>query len=216
MKIQQLELFKIFTGKDSLRPVVELPFEFEGKVYATDAHKLIRCDKSLVEFELENPHKSLNATKSFTESDCNRIIKTKLEDFEIFKIEDDYDCVGKDIDCSECDGSGDVLWTYKYGEKEYDCPVCDGSGLMSKTRLVPNGKKTFNKQAYATIDGVFYNINVLISIFEAQKIIGEDLVSLNICKKTKPALFKIGDYEFLIMPILDDEYSKSLIEITFI
>lgn len=211
----QEKLFKMFCGDDELRTKMLLPFEFNGKIYATDAHKLIRCDKSILEFKLTNKEKPLNAEAVIPKENCNRILKTKVEDFEQFKIVDDYDKVGKDLDCKECTGTGSVEWSYKNYEEEHDCPVCDGSGYSSESRLVPNGKKTFDKKAYLTIDGIFFNINLFMAIFEAQKIIGDEIISLNICTKTKPALFKIGNYEFVIMPIMNYEGDVSLIDLEF-
>lgn len=214
--MEQLELFKMFCGCDEIRPAMLLPFEFNGKIYATDTHKLIRCDKSFCEFELTNTHKPLNTESAIPTINCNRIIKTKLEDFDIFKTEDEFKENGKDIKCIECDGDGEVEWEYEHHTKTDDCPVCDGSGFSSRTKLVPNGKKTFPKYAYVTIDGVFFNINILKSIFEAQKMIGDEIISLNIVTKNKPALFKIGNYDFLAMPVSNNENDVSLLDISFI
>lgn len=205
----------MFCGDDELRPAMLLPFEYNGKIYATDAHKLIRCDKSILEFELTNKEKALNGESVFPKENCNRILKTKIEDLEPFKFADDYDTIGKDVDCDECDGTGTVEWNYKHYEEEYDCPKCDGSGLSSGSRLVPNGKKTFDKIAYLAIDGVFFNINLFISLFEAQKIIGGDIISLNVVEPRKPSLFKISNYEFIFMPILNYEGDVSLIDLEF-
>jgi hypothetical protein len=214
--MEQIELFKIFCGDDEIRPAMLLPFEWSGKIYATDGHKLIRCDKSFIEFELTNPHKPLNCEAVMPKENCNRIVKTKFEDFDIFKTEDELVKSGKDIKCIECNGEGEVEWEYKYNTKMDECPECDGSGFSSESRLVPNGKKTFGILAYLTVDGVFFNINIFKSIFEAQKIIGDEIISLNICSKTKPALFKIGNYEFVIMPIANKETDVSLLELSFV
>ena len=213
--MNQLELFKMFCGNDEIRPAMLLPFEWNGKICATDAHKLIRCDKAFLEFELTNPHKGLNTDAAIPKITCNRIVANKLEDFEVFKTADELVKNGKDIECVECDGDGEVEWEYGRHTKTDECPVCDGSGYSSESRLVPNGKKTFEKDAYLTIDGVFFNVNIFIVVFEAQKIIGEDIISLNKVEKNKPALFKIGNYELLIMPVNNNEEDKSLLDISF-
>lgn len=213
--MKQFELFKIFCGTDEIRPKMLLPFEFDGKIYATDAHKLIRCDKSILEFELTNTYPPLNCASVIPKTNCNRVVKTKFEDFDIFKTADAFDKFGEDIKCNECDGEGEVEWDYKNHSKTDDCPICSGSGYSSEVRFVKNGKKTFENLAYLTVDGVFFNINVFKSIFEAQKIIGDEIVSLNICTKTNPALFKIGNYEFVIMPILNTDYDIPLLELSF-
>lgn len=213
--MEQLKLFKMFCGDDMIRPAMMLPFEWDGKIYATDAHKLIRCDKSYLEFELNNPHKPLNADKCIPQITCNRIVATKLEDFDIFKTEDDFDKIGEDEDCLECEGDGEVEWEYKHHTKTDDCPICNGSGLSYESRLVKNGKKTFDKYSFVKIDNVYFNINILIPIFEAQKMIGGELISLNTVENYKPAFFKIGNYEFLIMPVSHNEHDKALLDISF-
>jgi hypothetical protein len=211
----QLELFKTFCSTDDLRPVMLLPFESNGKVYATDAHKLIRCDSQLIHFTLQNPHKSLNPSSAFPEINCNRTVVTKIEDFDILKTEDELSKIGDNITCEECKGEGYVEWEYKHHTAEHECPECKCSGYSHEARFVPNGKKCFPKYAYATIDGLFFNINILISIFEAHEIIGGEIISLNKLEKARAAMFKIGDYEFLIMPIYNDGSNVSLLDIKF-
>jgi len=73
----------------------------------------------------------------------------------------------------------------------------------------------FKGYDYLTMDGVFFNINVFIKLFEAQKVIGEEIISLNICQELKPAYFKIGNYEFLFMPIRKGTGDESLVDISF-
>lgn len=213
--MEQIELFKMFCGNDGIRPVMLLPFEWDGKIYGTDAHKLIRCDKTFLEFELTNSYKPINAEACIPKINCNRIVANKLEDFDVFKTEDELIKNGEDIECSECDGEGEVEWEYRHHSKMDDCPVCNGSGFSSESRLVPTGKKTFPQYAYLTIDGVFFNINIFKSIFEAQKIIGEEIISLNKVETYKPAFFRIGNYEFVIMPINNSEDDKPLLAISF-
>ena len=58
--------------------------------------------------------------------------------------------------------------------------------------------------------------NLFISIFEAQKIIGGEIVSLNKVEKNKPALFRISDYEFIFMPIMSYDDTVSLIDLEFL
>lgn len=134
----------MFCGDDELRPAMLLPFEWNGKIYATDAHKLIRCDKSILEFELTNKEKPLNGEAVFPKENCNRILKTKIEDLEPFKFADDYDTIGKDVDCDECDGTGNIEWNYKHYEEEHDCPQTIGETDTAFERL----KEDYPKSGY--------------------------------------------------------------------
>ena len=211
----QKEIFKMFCGNDEIRPAMLLPFNYKGKVCATDAHILIRCNESDCEFELDNPHKPLNTEAAFPSFDSERIVLNKLSDFDKFKIEDELVKQGKDIDCNECDGDGEVEWEYRHYNRTDECPVCNGSGFSSESRLIPNGKKTFNKYAYVSIDGVYFNVNLLVKIFEVHELLGGELISLNIVQKNKPAAFRLGIYEFLIMPVNHNEHDVELMKISF-
>lgn len=199
--MEQEKLFKLFCGTDKIRPVMLTPFEKDEKVYATNSYVLIRCDKSDFKGVIDNPHKALNAQAVFPKETCNRILLTKYEDYDKFKTEDELVEEDENVDCPECDGEGEVTWEYESYEKEDECPVCDGSGLESESRFVPNGNKTFSSEARVKIDYSHFDINVLKLLFEAQKIIGGEIISLNFVERNKPALFRIGIYEVLIMPV---------------
>jgi len=214
-KFNQLELFKLFCGSDSNRPVMFLPFEVNEKIYATDAMTLICCDKKHLEFELTNKEKPLaKVEKVFPEINSNRIVANKMEDFDVFKTRDLLMKNGKDIKCDTCNGDGEVEWEYEHHTKIDDCPVCRGIGYSYEAKTVPTGEKTFERDVYVKIDDANFNVNVFMVIFEAQKMIGEEIVLLNKVEKYKPALFKIGKYQILIMPVGSDE--KPLLKISFI
>jgi len=136
----QFELFKMFCGNEDDRPVSKLPFEINGKVCATDFNTLIRCDKSFIDFEFDNPHKSLNVDGIIPTVTCSRIVSNKLEDFDVFKTENELAKKGEGVECSECEGFGDVEWEYEHHTKTDDCPVCHGSGYSSYAPILPTGK----------------------------------------------------------------------------
>ena len=214
--MNQTDLFNIFTGSDPCHPVYAKPFDYYGNVYATDAHSIIRCHKDFIDFELSNPFTPPNCDAVFPVLDSPRNVITSIEDFEIFKTFDELLNEDEYIDCDECGGSGRVEWEYKtFAEKHY-CPVCEGLGLSCKAKLMPTGNKIFPTEGcYATIDGVFFNINILYKVFKAQKIIGGEIISLNIVQKGKPAAFRIGNYDVLIMPIANHDTDLSKLELKF-
>lgn len=214
--MKQEELFKMFCSGDDLRPVLQLPFESNGKVVATDSYRLIRCDKDLVDFEIVNGGKAPNVDSVFPELNCNRIVTTKIEDFDFLKTEDEYKKVGKDIPCKECGGKGKVVWEYKNFEIDLYCPVCKGDGLSVRSKSIKTGNKTFpDYDCYVKIDECYFSPKIIYSLFEFQKIVGGDIISLNLVngKRPKPAAFRIGIYELLFMPLT--EGNGNILEITF-
>lgn len=60
-----LDLFTLFCRTDSDYTAMGKPFEINGRVYATDAYGLIRCDKSNCDFDITNKN---------TPPDCESIM----------------------------------------------------------------------------------------------------------------------------------------------
>jgi hypothetical protein len=213
MKTKQQLLFESFVSTDDLRLNINNPFEFKDKVYATDGHKLIRCDKNLIDFNWSNSFTSQNAETLFENIQHNRVVKQSIKSFNKLKTEDEFKKNGEDIECSECKGHGVVEWSYKGYNEDFDCPACGGSCYSFEGKNIKTGKKTFPKyECYAQIDRAFFDINVLYSIYEAQKVIGEEIIMINVCEETRtPAIFKIGVYELLIMPVINREIEPKII-----
>lgn len=197
---QTEKIFNLFTGKIKDKPVFEKPFEINGKVYATEYHKLIRIDKSLIDFELQPPAGDVPSCEAVIPVPNISIpITYNLQAFEALKTEDEFKEVGEYIDCKTCDGHGVVDWEFEHYTKEDDCPVCDGNGYASKPKKVPTGQKTFGT-SYVKCGVSYFMANLFYSIIEVAEITQKPIFLIGQPGEKKASLFKVGDFEILLMP----------------
>lgn len=112
-QFNEQELLSLFYDKENdMRPDMTAPYLKNGYVCATEAHILIRIKAETLNGEY-NEIGSLNI--DFPTDNCNFIIglqdlKTAIAS--IPQIEEE-EKVGKDIECEECDGEGEVEWEYQ-------------------------------------------------------------------------------------------------------
>jgi DnaJ-class molecular chaperone len=130
------EVFKLFTTENDLNTTFNEPFEKDNKVYATDRHCLIKIDKSLCDFSVNNKGDVPNVEAVIPVNNVNIIIDEDLSKYDIYKTEDSYDEIDEDIDCDTCDGSGEVEWEFEHYTNYFDCPVCEGSGYKEHVKKV--------------------------------------------------------------------------------
>lgn len=204
-------VFSLFTGSDKYRSVFDNPFEQNGKIYATDAHVLIRIDKNKIQYEddkilkVETP----NCEAIVPEKNCDEIVNLNAEQFEQYKTEYELVKQGEDVECGLCNGEGTLTQDYHYKgrwyESEFDCPCCDGSGNEEEARLVRNVNKTFKTGVRVKFNGCLYEIHRFYKLIEVQKLVGGEIRLLHKPEKYKPPLFSIGDFEIIIMPTSADE-----------
>lgn len=126
------ELFGLFVDENSYRPELNYPYRRDGYVYATDRHKLIRVKEDIVSGDYEVTDKmKLNIPTD----NCDYIISDKNIEKALSEIPKVKEVEEKEVECSECDGTGEVDWEYRdKNGKDYEgcfeCPVCDGTGYV--------------------------------------------------------------------------------------
>lgn len=176
------QLFNLLLGKEPDRAVYQSPFEINGKVYATDAKALIRCDREVIDFEFTQPDKHPSAEKLIPERNVSMTIN--LDDIK-FK---DY----SDRPCPECSGRGTVRWTYGEHEKTDECPECNGAGSNSWAKaLVRIGN------AYIHIGNAYLLQSVRIHE-------GKEIKVVRVGIPVQALLFEVGNFEVLTMPVWTD------------
>src|SRR5690606_29369249 len=119
------------------------PFKIKDKVYSTDAHILAIVDEFYVgEKYNAGPEKLCSNVLNVIPKEVNQNLVLSVADvkeaLDRAPLEDDYDWIGEDIECSLCRGEGLVEWEFDGHYKEDDCPVCDGSGYSSTQRKLLN------------------------------------------------------------------------------
>ena len=205
-KIVLGEVFSLFVGQDRFRPEMHKPFEINGKVYATDAHTLIRTDKANIDFEIDNEHTPPNCEAVIPEVNTSLILNITKEMFEPLKTEDEYEFEGEEVDCETCEGSGEVEWEFKTHASNFECPVCEGSGYSEQKRGEKTGRKIFGNCA-VKLKGAYFNINIFYTLIKVRDILGGEIELISYSKPTSGFFFKIGVCEILLMPVFSADDS---------
>lgn len=212
----------MFVGQDDLRPAMTVPNIGNEYASATDAHALVFFDKSLLPentvFKTDFGEKlKYPDIQRFVEMEeiCNNILDLEKVNSVISKcpLIEDYDEEEKEDTCDECDGSGEVTYTYedsKYKDHELDgeCPICDGVGKCTQTIEKPNGKIVKNNEYYLQCGISYLSVFWVEKLLKVQSIIGGDISIVNQTYPNKEILFKVGNVKILIMPLMRDEVSE--------
>ena len=217
-----LEILQMFVGQDDLRPAMTVPNIGNEYASATDAHALVFFDKNLLpektvfktDFGEKLKYPDIQRFVELEEICNNRLDLQKVNDV-ISKcpLIEDYDEEEKEDTCNECDGSGEVTYTYedsKYKDHELDgeCPICEGFGKCTQTIEKPNGKMVKNNEYYLQCEISYLPVFMIEKLLKVQQIIGGDISIVNQTYPNKEILFKVGNIKVLIMPLMRDEVSE--------
>lgn len=128
-----------------------------------------------------------------------------------------FDVIGSDIECSECDGSGEVEWEYKNYKEEFDCPKCKGSGFSSKSYQKHNGNFKKEEGYYIDIKNSRFNALYIEKLVVISQLLKSEITLNYQCNENKANFFSILDINVLIMPVLktgtQDSEERVLIKI---
>jgi excinuclease UvrABC ATPase subunit len=194
------DVFKLFCETDVLRPALHNPFEINGKIYATDAHCMIKIDKSNCDFDIKsNDLKKPNCEAVIPEENMNVVLNIDSQIFEQYKTEDETEDIGEDIECEACAGEGEVDWEFERYTKSFECPVCDGTGYKAQKRSVKTGNKTFGIFR-VKLNDTYFQMEKFYKLIQVQKAVGGDIVLIHQSKPTSANLFRIGICDVLLMP----------------
>ena len=129
------ELFELFCDPHSESAFKQKPYyeTRRKKVFATDGRILIMMNPSMLPESYEEIEKPVIYTvfRGFMEGYLTfETLKKVLASFE---MEEEQVLIEGTEECEECEGSGEVEWTYTDLENNTyeltsDCPVCDGEG----------------------------------------------------------------------------------------
>lgn len=189
------DVFSLFcvTGTN---PVMQLPFEINGKIYATDSYTLIRCNKSDCDFEINNPYTPPNCERVMPLAEIEKVLSIDKSTFEQYKV-DVY--IDEDVECDICNGYGEVEWEFQGYTKEDECPACDGSGSKTKIKSVKTGKKIFGN-FHVKLNETYFTINIFYKLIQARDFLGGEITLLYQANSKSAVLFKVGFCEILLMP----------------
>lgn len=208
MKYQfnEQELLSLFYDKgNDMRPYLTAPYLKNGYVCATEAHILIRIKAETLNGKYKEIEKG---NIDWPTDNCNFIVS--LQDIEkalsnIPQVEEEEQ-IGKDIDCEECDGEGEVEWEYqnkngRYYHEEHTCPVCLGSGYSARAKYQKTGRMIPDEEYHVGIRHVAIKAKWLEILAKAMKLIGVEEVRCVHQAYASPCIFRIDDnIEIILMP----------------
>ncbi|MGV0964937.1 hypothetical protein [Empedobacter falsenii] len=208
------EVFYQFVGNDELRPNMHAPFEVDGIVYATNAFSVIYTEKENCDFDYNE--NSIPRIKDVlpSQNNTNQLIDLKLSEFEEYLTEIETSLKQDSCECSECKGSGEVEWEYKYYSKEFECPKCEGFGTIEKSSEVPTGGKIYQEVAIK-IKGHTFLLNRIIPLIKTADLLKKDIHLVYYPSEAYRALvFKIDFLTIVVMPFSNHSNFKVIKEIS--
>lgn len=202
-------IFKLFAEDDKnayceLRPFTFKPFEFNGKVYATDGEALISIDKKNIDFIIDNEYDSTNMEKVIPHENISEIINIEhpIEWFEQFRTEDEF----REECCAECDGAGGIKFLGIGKMVLYDmCDRCDGFGYIE----VKTGNKTFSNH-YVKFKDSCIDIKLFYKLIQVRDFTNKEIELIYYSDEKSAILFRVGIFDVLLMPLLKPS-SKMLV-----
>jgi len=184
-------LLTLFCGVDDLRPAMTQISNSMAYNYATDGSiaAKIHMDKCMIHwpevegypdvesvFEKITPDTTLNITASeLCEKIMAQVPKKKY----------------KPQTCEECDGDGESL-CHCCGNLG-KCSECRGTGFIETNILILVGKK------HGKIEAKHFDLNHLSMVLQVAKYTGVDYITYTSNSNGHSAIFKVGDFEILLM-----------------
>lgn len=202
-------IFKLFVKDDKdayceLRPFTFKPFEFNGKVYATDGESLILTDKKNIDFIIDNEYDAPNHDKYIPHANISEIINIEqpIEWFEQFITEDEF----REELCTECWGAGAIKCLGIGNMVQYDiCRRCDEFGYIE----VKTGNKTFSNH-YVKFKDSCIDIKLFYKLIQVRDFTNKEIELIYYSDEKSAILFRVGIFDVLLMPLLKPS-SKMLV-----
>lgn len=201
------ELLQMFVSTDEYRPKFMKPWRERNHVFASETHILIRANGYLTTVDYPQ-HNSDNTNKMFPTGIPNGILTAATLENAISHapLVDEYERTGKDVECEECDGTGEVIWDYKCWSKSFDCPVCDGTGYTETQMVKATGQKAINPDAAIQIGLIVFRAVFLKQILDAMEYCGCKEVSVTFGSRTTATRFNLTDeIDIILMPVNQDK-----------
>lgn len=210
---EYFDILTSFCDDDKYHEWMNKPFRVGLKAHSTDRHFLVIMDAEKIKDFKELPVLENKKLSGIIPDERNKSFDIEVSkirsDFEKAPQVDCYDIIGEDVNCSECNGGGEVDWEYKHHILEADCPVCDGEGQISTSERIKNGKTKVEDFLCIKIGNSFFYANILDKIVKtAEKIQAKTITLTYQDTPRKASMFKLNDFEILVMPCIQDDNHK--------
>lgn len=208
----------LFAERDVLdnREWMNTPFTIGEHVYATDAHCIIKVPKELTkgypDLKLKKTEDSI--TQQIFKYEPLTLLNISTKEMEEIKSKIPLvdEIAETEIECSECEGSGEVEWEYYSKKKRHmmdsPCPICKGTGYVEEDQ--PTGNKVPNEWAMIKFKygQVVYLVRwgLLSKVLSAANTLKVNEVKVvSVKASSQPLIFQVGPTEIGLMPCLPDE-----------
>lgn len=190
---------------------IKKPFYRDGFVYATNRMILVRVPYRDLERLYDTVDKPTNLPQ-FPEPTCDieLPISVLVETFKTIPKVEELRVEGKAAECDECEGRGEVEWTYEDSDGEehqryFECPICNGRGKV-KT------KEFYREWRYTSINGIAFRNNELMIIAEAAHDLGLSTIRvLHLPESCSAARFQLEpNIDIIIMAAVDVKIDRTI------
>ena len=193
MKDQILRMFA--AGENSLyNYALGSPLCYGGHAYSSDAYSAIRVKSENNDYS-ENAYFGIELIGYFEYHDKIAQLILIENDFDKYKIRE---VIFDEIDCPECDGSGEVEADYSGVKVAAECPECNGIGVVEKKTETGNLiYDTIKRVPVVKILNTTISVEYLEKISKVSKLLNERIYILK--SEIKNIIFQIGEYEIIVM-----------------
>lgn len=207
------ELLQMFVSTNEYRPKYLKPWRERNHVFASEMHILIRVSGYLTTVDYPQ-YNSDNTNKLFPVGVPDGILTAEnLENaISYAPMVDEMECVGKDVECEECDGTGEVEWDYKHWRKMFECPVCYGTGYAETSSMEATGQKAIDPEAAIKIGLLCFRATFLKLILEAMEFCECKEVAVTFGSRTTATRFNLtDDIDIILMPVNQNNPYKEIV-----
>lgn len=215
------KLFELFCDKGKCFNPYQEPFlELDhNEVWAIDGSKGVVVKAELV--SRKYPERRIRDIEFGTP--CNTIVTLKAIKDALAKLPMVEEEEIEDVDCGECDGSGEVECEYiddngVTHEVTTDCPICFGSGYVDGAKKT--GKMVVDFSTPIKLGEAYFMGYRLDILAQAMELLGLETLTMTHhggfgVGRAKACEFQADGVRFLLAPVLVDDVSNAIeIEIT--
>lgn len=201
-----LEILELIKSKEYLRESLRNPFIGGKYVAASDGKSLVYFVKELLpentDFPISGKFPDISEFVNLIENKSDLLSLHQLKSI-IEKCPMVEEIKEEKIECEECNGSGEVDYTYEDRKRvehiiEQDCPSCNGDGGEYKD--IPTGKMIKDNNYYIYLNNCILNIELVENLIKLSEILESAIILVRQNGERDPLVFKLGEVKFILMP----------------
>ncbi|MBD5414860.1 MAG: hypothetical protein HDR46_01095 [Bacteroides sp.] len=206
------ELLQRFVSTDDLRPRFMKPWRERDKVFASENHILIRVNGNMTTANYPE-YNSDNTNKLIPTGASDGILSAAILENAISyaPLVDEKERVIDDVECKECDGTGEVEWDYKCWSKMFECPCCYGTGHIETSRKKATDRKVIDPNAVIKIGPKYFWAGFLKQILDAMEYCGCKEATVTFGDRIRATRFNLTDeIDIILMPTSSNAAYKTI------